>query len=157
CALLVVTGFARFPGEPTALEDEVGEAVDLFQRGDCGVEVELGDPDRFELRHRVTNRGIGPDRAFGEHLGVLAQETVVVAQVCAGVRVRLLAEREVDQRGQPRLVLSSGVPPGGAYAFQHRAGLLRGATNGRPTCTPGHRARWPCGWCHRSAPGPVRS
>src|SRR5690606_40411552 len=87
----------------TSSEDQVGEAVDLVQRGDGGVEVELGAADVGEGAHRVTYRLRGAQGRVGDPVRVRAEEGVVVAQVGPGPVGRVVPERVVRQCGEPRL------------------------------------------------------
>src|SRR6266542_862433 len=133
--------FERAPGSG----DRVGEPVDLVEAGGGRVHVELGHADSLEGPQRVADGLLGGQHAVGDHLGVPAEEPVVVLQVLRALTGGLVAEGEVGQRPQPRLALATGFLPGGAHPLQHRRRPV-GAASAEPL------TGWPAqAWCNSSS------
>ena len=136
-------GGATSPGCDADLKHDVCEPIELIERRGGRVEIQFRDSRIPERLHGTADRGLGTEGAFGDHFGVVAEESVVVAQVLAGILLGLSAEGEVREGRKPRLLDPTGLPPGGCHPFDQGGRVLRwrasdGQSDG-PVNDPAHR------------------
>jgi len=110
-------GGATSPGCDANLKHEVCEPIDLIERRGRRVEIQFRDSRVPERLHGTADRGLGTEGAFGDHFGVVAEESVVVAQVLAGILLGVSADGEVRKGRKPRLLDPTGLPPRGCHPF----------------------------------------
>src|SRR5690349_17615314 len=102
---------ARLARSEPNLKHDVREPIDLIERRGGRVEIQFGDSRVPERLYGPADRALGPKGAFGDHFGVVAQESVVVAQVSAGILFGVSTEGEVREGSKSRLLDPAGVPP----------------------------------------------
>ena len=136
-------GGATSPGCDANLKHEVCEPIDLIERRGRRVEIQFRDSRVPERLHGTADRGLGTEGAFGDHFGVVAEESVVVAQVLAGILLGVSADGEVRKGRKPRLLDPTGLPPRGCHPFDQGGRVLRWrASDGQPdgpVNDPAHR------------------
>src|SRR6478672_6881914 len=136
-------GGATSPGCDANLKHEVCEPIDLIERRGRRVEIQFRDSRVPERLHGTPDRGLGTEGVFGDHFGVVVEESVVVAQVLAGILFGVSAEGEVRDGRKPRLLDPTGLLPRGCHPFDQGGRVLRwrasdGQSDG-PVNDPAHR------------------